>query len=301
MRTHEGRVQVASRRHGLLAFLRRKQWWSFEGLDPERGLYFVFLALQGFPVDYVSLKIIDYRRGLRWEEDHMGPFEAVSGDRVDVVAQGRWGRVRFDGRADTGWQIDLQTPAVQAHLIQQPHAPLHFNRLLARRIDYSISQFVLNETQGTVHLGDAEYRFSGYGYHEHNWGVQPRHSTAHWLHFWAPDMAAVVLSCYYDTGVPHHYTCFWVQGGMHYLFSPAQFAFTSAELDAPWQVKSPDLDLQVAPLYTHHTRMKIPPFLAYIDIDYYELLVEVKGSAVVAGKRVAIDGIGKYDHNFNRW
>ncbi len=55
----EGSVHIDTRRHGRLAFLRHKQWWYFEGLDPERQLYFVLLALEGLPSSYVSLKAID--------------------------------------------------------------------------------------------------------------------------------------------------------------------------------------------------------------------------------------------------
>ena len=32
---NEGYVQIDSRRVGFLAFLRHKQWWYFEGLDPQ--------------------------------------------------------------------------------------------------------------------------------------------------------------------------------------------------------------------------------------------------------------------------
>ncbi|MEW6400669.1 MAG: hypothetical protein AB1649_02655 [Chloroflexota bacterium] len=62
---NEGYVKINTDRFGPLAFLRCKQWWSFEGLDPKQGLYFVFLTLQAFPTDYVSLKVIDYRTNRR--------------------------------------------------------------------------------------------------------------------------------------------------------------------------------------------------------------------------------------------
>jgi hypothetical protein len=95
-----GSIRIPSRRHGLFAFLRQKQWWSFEGLDPAQGLYFVFLALEGLPASYVSLKIIDYKNNRRWAEDHIGGFRAAPGDQVDVNAEGQWGHVRFQGRAE---------------------------------------------------------------------------------------------------------------------------------------------------------------------------------------------------------
>ncbi len=47
--------------------------------------------------------------------------------------------------------------------------------------------------------------------------------------------------------------------------------------------------------------MKIPPLLAYIDIDYYEQLLEVEGFASLAGQQIPIKGLGKLDHNWNRW
>jgi len=70
----EGYIAVKTRRFGPLAFVRSKQWWYFEGLDPQQKLYFVFLALQAFPSDYVSVKIIDYGNNRRWNEDHLGKF-----------------------------------------------------------------------------------------------------------------------------------------------------------------------------------------------------------------------------------
>jgi hypothetical protein len=114
-------------------------------------------------------------------------------------------------------------------------------------------------------------------------------------------MAGVALSCYYDAGVPHHYTYLRREGKVFYLSSPAQFHFDPGTPDAPWQIKSADLDLQLQPLYAHHTRMRMPPLLSYINVDYCELLLQVQGVALVEGTRVEIDGLGKYDHNFNLW
>ena len=298
---HEGSIHIPGRRHGSFVFLRQKQWWSFEGLDPTQGLYFVFLALEGLPASYVSLKIIDYKNNRRWTEDHIGGFRAAPGDQVDVNAKGQWGHVRFQGRAEESWAVDVQTPSVTVRCTQKPQTPVHHNRLLTRNIDYTILQFAMNMTSGTVTLEGQEYPFQGYGYCEHNWGVQPRHSTANWLHFWMPDLAGIVLSCYYDTGVPHHYTYLWRERQGSYLFSPAQFSFAPDDLESPWQCQSSDVNLRATPLYTHHTEMRLPPILSYIAIDYYEQLVQVKGTATVEGARIEIDGIGKYDHNFNLW
>ncbi|MBN1887801.1 MAG: hypothetical protein JW850_07410, partial [Thermoflexales bacterium] len=199
------------------------------------------------------------------------------------------------------WQIEVQTADITAHLVQTPQTPLHRNWLLTRDIDYTIVQSLLNETRGSLQLGGQEYPFEGYGYCEHNWGVQPRHSTAHWLHFWASGMAGVVMDCHYDAGVPHHYTYLWQAEEGRYLASPAHFGFDPAQPGSTWRVASPDMNLMVKPLYVHRNRMRIPPVFSYIDIDYHELLVEVDGWARVSGERVDIRGVGKYDHNFNRW
>jgi hypothetical protein len=297
----EGYVAIDSRRFGLLAGFRRKQWWSFEGLDPQRKLYFVFLALQAFPSDYVSLKVIDYQHNRRWTEDHLGSFRAAPGDAVDVAAEGKWGQLRFRGCVENGWEIDVQTPHVTARCHQVPQAAVQRNWLLTQHLDYTIQQFIMNRTEGTVQFEGQSYPIAGTGYCEHNWGVQPRHSTAHWLHFWCPETAGVVLNCYYDAGVPHHYTYLWHQGQGQYLHSPAQFSFDPAQPDLPSQVRSPDLNLHLQPLATHHSRMQIPPKIAYIDIDYYEQLLEVQGTAWVHGQIVPINGLGKLDHNWNRW
>ncbi len=297
----EGSVRIDSRRHGRFAFLRQKQWWYFEGLDPERKLYFVLLALEGMPVSYVSLKAIDYGHNVRWDEDHLGAFRAEPGDAVNVAAEGKWGHLRFRGQAESGWQIKVHTPNLQIQCQEHCQAPVHTNRLLTRSIDYSITQFPMNTVQGTMDLKGQASAFQGYGYCEHNWGVQPRHSRANWLHFWAPEMAGIALDCHYDAGVPHHYTYWWHAGEWRYLFSPAQVFFTPERLGRSWQVKSPDLDLTATPLYTHHTRMRMPPVLSYINVDYYELLVSVQGTVGAPGKEIAVDGIGKFDHNFNLW
>ena len=85
---NEGYVKINTNRFGGLAFLRCKQWWYFEGLDAGQGLYFVFLALQTFPTDYVSLKVIDYHNNRRWTKDYLGSFQTAPGDAVDVLAKG---------------------------------------------------------------------------------------------------------------------------------------------------------------------------------------------------------------------
>ena len=56
-----------------------------EGLDEDLGLYFVFLALQAFPTDYISLKVIDYKKGHRWTKDYLGTFRAAPGSEMDVT------------------------------------------------------------------------------------------------------------------------------------------------------------------------------------------------------------------------
>ncbi len=297
----EGYIAFDSRRYGLLAGLRRKQWWYFEGLDPDHELYFVFLALQAFPTSYVSLKVIDYHSQRRWTEDHLGSFQAASGEAVGVQAEGKWGRLRFSGQAEKGWEVEVQTGHVSARVTQVPEAPAHRNWLQTQHIDYTIQQFALNRVEGTVTFENQPVDFKGYGYHEHNWGVQPRHSTAHWLHFWGPQTAGVVLSCNYDAGVPHHYTYLWQAGSSHYLYSPAHFSFDPARSDSPHRIDSPDLALDLRPISTHTTRMRLPPWPAYIDVDYLEQLLEVKGKALVEGQSLEIQGIGKLDYNWNRW
>ncbi len=297
----EGRVRIESRRHGMLAALRRKQWWSFEGLDEEQKFYFVLLALESFPSSYVSLLAVNYGSGERLEEQHLGGFRAAEGDAVDVEARGGWGHVRFRGRAEDGWEIDARTAQLEIHCRQNPRTPAHANRLLARPIDYHILQFPMNTAEGKINLKGREIPFKGSGYCEHNWGVQPRHSTANWLHFWAPQTAGIVMDCLYDSGIPHHYTCLWHAGTWQYLASPAHFAFTPDAVDRPWQIRSPDLDLTVSPVYSHRSRMRMPPVLPYIDIDYYEVLARVEGMAWSRGERIGFRGMGKYDHNFNLW
>ncbi len=297
----EGSVSIDTRRYGLLAGLRKKQWWSFEGLDPQQKLYFVFLALEAFPVSYVSLKLIDYQNGIYWTEDHLGSFQSAPGDRVDVNAAGKWGSVRFAGCAEEGWQVDVQTPQVSARCAQRLQAPAHRNWLLTWHIDYTIQQFASNRCEGTVQLNGRDYPFAGYGYHEHNWGVQPRHSSARWLHFWTPEGAGVALACRYDAGISHAYTFLWQDGREAALAAPAEFSFDPARPEADSQVNSPDLRLCLRPLYGHHTRMQMPPLLAYIDVDYYEQLLEVEGTALVEGKPAAIKGVGKLDFNWNKW
>jgi hypothetical protein len=297
----EGNIAFDSRRYGWLAALRRKQWWYFEGLDPDQQLYFVFLALQAFPTSYVSLKLIDYRGDKRWTEDHLGSFQSEPGDAVNVTARGKWGHLHFFGRAEKGWEIQVQTPHVAAQCTQIPEAPAHRNWLQTQHIDYTIQQFAMNRVQGVVALDGHPVQFDGYGYHEHNWGVQPRHSTAHWLHFWGPQTAGVVLSCHYDAGVPHHYTYLWRKGQSRYLYSPANFSFDPACPEAPHRVESPDMRLDLRPITSHHTRMRIPPLLAYIDVDYFEQLLEVQGTVLLEGDPLEIQGIGKLDYNWNRW
>jgi len=298
---NEGYLAIDSRRFGPLAALRRKQWWSFEGLDPQRKLYYVFLALQAFPSDYVSLTVIDLQNNRRWAEDHLGSFQTAPDEAVKVRADGKWGQLSFSGSAEAGWQVEVETPAISANFTQRAESDVNRNWLLTQQIDYSIQQFVQGKTEGKLKFEGQEHVFSGYGYHEHNWGVQPRHSSAHWLHFWGLDAAGVVMSCYYDSGVPHHYTYLWHKGAAHFLASPAQFTFDPSQPDSAWKVLSPDLELEIKPIHLHRSRMQIPPLVPYIDIDYYEQLFELSGAAWVHGEKIDLTGLGKFDHNWNKW
>jgi hypothetical protein len=298
---NEGYVRSSTRRRGAFAFLRRKQWWYFEGMDPERQLYYVFLAMLALPTSYISMTVIDFGRGLRTTEERFGKVVALPGDRVSVRAEGKWGHLVFDGSKEEGWNIEARTPSIACELTQKALADVHLNRIETRKLDYYVFQFISNETSGRLEFDGTDTAFDGYGYCEHNWGIQPRHSTANWLHFWSPGLAGVVLSCFYDAGVHHHYDYFWTEGKGFYLPSPSQFGFDAAEPLSPWTVKSSAIDLEVKPVYHHLTRMRIPPVLHYLDIDYHQLLVTVKGSAVIGGDRREIEAIGKYDYNRNLW
>lgn len=297
----EGFIEVKTRGRGLFAFRRVKQWWSFEGFDPSRQSYFVFLAMKAFGVDYVSLTTIELRTGARLAEEHFGRVRAASGPMMDVSAEGGWGKVAFSGSAEQGWAVLVRTPSVSADLRSVPAAPAHRNRLVTRRIDYNILQFVSCDLTGRLNAGGDDEPFEGFGYCEHNWGVQPRFSASNWLHYWAPGLAGVVLDCFYDEGVHHHYNYLWREDEGACLASPTSFGFDPADPGSPWRVSSDAIELEIEPLAHHRNRIRIPPVVPYLDIDYHEMLVQVRGKAFVHSEPVEIDAIGKYDYNVNRW
>jgi hypothetical protein len=289
------------RRHGLLAFLRLKEWWSFEGLDPSRSLYFAFLAMSATLSDYVSLTVVDFANGRRFAWEHMTGVRISDGELPVIAAEGKWGRLVFRKDAADTWSTEVNSDTVKADLRQVLLAPLHRNRLLSRRIDYNIEQYPLNAAEGTLDFGEGPTPFEGYGYCENCRGVQPRQSTANWLHFWAADSAGVLLDCFYDEGVHHHYAYLWSKGEGAYLTTPLFFGYDPSAVDREWYVRSPDLELLVSPLSFHRNVKRIPPLVPYLSIDYHELLVRVSGRTYTSRGEVDIDGIGKYDHNFNLW
>lgn len=297
----EGSIKTDSRGRGACAFLRRKQWWSFEGFDPAKDIYFVFLAMKMFPMDFVSLTVIDVAKGHRIACEYMGEVKALSGNSVNVSARAKWGRVDFMGGAEEGWRIDVETDGIAAHVFQKSQSGMHRNNLLTNRIDYTILQSVHNETSGEISFLGNTIGIGGYGYYEHAWGIQARRSVANWLHFWSDAASGIVMDCSYDAGVPHHYTYLWTPEDSGYLFSPALFSFDPRKTEEKWAISSPDLRFDITPNHTHQTRKIIPPVISYFDIDYTEQLVRIKGEAVLNGKTVEINGLGKYDFNINKW
>lgn len=297
----EGLVDTDSRKFGLAAFLRKKQWWSFEGLDEKSGVYFVFLAMQSVPTGYVSLTVLDLRTGDRLSEEFMCPVRAEPGDRTDVTADGKWGRVKFGGSFEQFWLIEVRTRNIEAKIEQKSASGMHRNRLQSNRIDYALLQSIHNEMSGEMKFGRENRQVAGWGYFEHAWGVQPRLSRANWMHFWSPGASGVVLDCRYDQGVPHHYTYLVDSSGQYELSSPAKFQFDPRNPDSEWIIESPDMNLSVSPLHVHRTVKKIPPVLPYININYIEILCRVAGAAETGAGTISIDGFGKYDWNINRW
>ena len=235
----EGYPKINSRRFGMMAFLRKKQWWSFEGLDQKSKLYFLVLALKSPYASYVSLKIIDFNTGKHISKDFFGRLSIAESESMTISSKVAGGDVKIrgypvvvEGKETEKWEILLDSPEVKLNIEQIPRADRpHSNRLLTKRLDYHINQYIMNDCSGTMAVEFENQQvqnidFTGYGYCEHCWGVQPRQSTAHWLHFWSDSMAGVVMNCFYDEGVPHHYTYLWLPSlEEHYLFSPAQFYF----------------------------------------------------------------------------
>lgn len=298
----EGYKSINIRRHGFSAFRRYKQWWYFEGLDTNQNIYYVFLALKGFPKSYISIKVIDFKNGKRWTEDYLTNFQAKSGNKIDVSAKGKWGFMKFYGQAENYWSIQVKTRDIEAEFKQRPLVPIHTNRLYTKYINYFITQFINNEMSGTLiinHLKKVQtYDIKGYGYCEHNWGVQPGHSTTHWLHFWSPTIIGIVMDCRYDAGIAHNYNYFWYKDKGFYLPSPSNFHYDPDKPMDDFLIQSPNLELKVIPIYSHFTRKKFWPIL---NIDYQELLLYIKGWIYHRGEEIKIDGIGKLDHNFNKW
>jgi hypothetical protein len=297
----EGYIPIKWRGRGATAFLRRKQWWSFEGMDKDRGVYFVFLAMHSFPFGHVSLTAINLNDDRRVVVERLTGVDARPGDSVDVAAIGKWGKIHFFGCSEDKWIIEIESAALCAKVEQRQVSAMRRDRLLTEKIDYSILQSALNKMEGRVSFGEHDYDLSGYGYSEHAWGVQPRRSQANWMHFWSPEASGVVMDCLYDSALPHNYSYVWQGSENRNIHSPARFSFDAASPRASWKITSPDLHLDVSPIYAHRTIKKIPFVLPYIDIDYYELLVRVQGSVSIDGARIPINGIGKYDYNDNKW
>ncbi|MFA6449823.1 MAG: DUF2804 family protein [bacterium] len=297
----EGFVPIKWRRNGATAFLRRKQWWSFEGLDEAQGVYFVFLAMQSFPAGYVSITAIDLKNGKRVVEEQLTGIQSLPGEKIDISSKGKWGTLAFRGNSEINWQLEIDSNTIKASIKQTARSALHRKRLLTKKIDYTLLQSVLNDIEGTISFAGRDINVRGVGYFEHAWGVQPRLSVANWMHFWAPNASGVVMDCMYDAGVPHNYTYIWSGSQNKYLYSPAHFSFNPERPEEPWKISSPDLDLDVAPIIMHRMKKKIPPVFPYIDIDYFELLAKISGGATVNGASISINGFGKYDYNFNRW
>ena len=105
---------VAWRRHGPTAFLRLKEWWSFEGLDPARRLYFVFLAMSSPISDYVSLTVLDYAGGRRTASEHITRVRMGADPGQLVSAGGDWGDLVFRRDGDDAWVIDARDGSLRA-------------------------------------------------------------------------------------------------------------------------------------------------------------------------------------------
>ena len=126
---------------------------------------------------------------------------------MNLAAKERWGFVQLKGNASEKWIISIRTKQIKADFQQSPLIQLHYNRFYAQKIDYSITQHISNIMTGSMIItGNLEFDLEGYGYSEHNWGVQPKHLTAYWLHFWGSPFSGVIMDCRYDAGIPHRYT-----------------------------------------------------------------------------------------------
>jgi len=255
--------------------------------------------MKAFPTSYVSIKVLDYHNNQRWAEDYFTSFHAKPGNQTDIYAKGKWGSLKFFGSAETQWDIHVETKEVKADIIQKPLVPIHRNRLYTKKINYFITQFIKNEMSGNLAINNSKMlNIKGFGYSEHNWGIQPSHSTTHWLHFWAQNIAGIVMDCRYDTGLAHNYNFFWFNDNGFYLPAPSNFHYDPENPMKPFMIESPDLKIKAVPITSHFTRKKIWPIL---NIDYQEILLYVKGWVYYRGNEISIDGIGKIDHNFNKW
>lgn len=297
----EGFRTVPWKKHGIPAKRRQKQWWYFEGLDVNKKIYYIFLAMKMRPTDYISLTVVNYGTNERWRVDKMTPVDAKEGNEMDVSAKGSWGSFQFEGSGNKGWKLSIDTNDIFAEITQMPQIPQHINRLYTKHINYWVTQFIRNDMQGSIKIkkgSKPEFKVRGYGYCEHNWGVQPGHSTTNWLHFWSEDITGIVMDCRYDAGIPHAYNYFWYKDSDFYLPGQVQYTYHPDTFDQPFNVKGPGIDLKCTPHYVHFTKKKIWPI---VNVDYQEILVDVEGLVTKDGEKIPVKGIGKLDHNFNKW
>ena len=77
-------------------------------------------------------------------KDYLGSFRTAPSDAADVLAEGKWGQMRFQGCAEEGWQVAVDSPQLKAQVKQTPRSPQHKDWLLTPHIDYTITQFVMN-------------------------------------------------------------------------------------------------------------------------------------------------------------
>jgi hypothetical protein len=231
----------------------------------------------------------------------MTPISMKKGDVMDVTAKGGWGSLHFGGSGNLGWKVTIDTKDLSAEISQKPQVPQHVNRLYTKYINYWITQFIRNEMQGSIKIkkgSQQEFKINGYGYCEHNWGVQPGHSTTNWLHFWAHNITGIVMDCRYDAGIPHAYNYFWYKDEGFYLSGPVHYTYHPDTANNQFSVKGPGIDLVCTPHYVHFTRKKV---LWLVNTDYQEVLVDIEGTVTKNGEKIPIKGIGKLDHNFNKW
>ncbi len=295
---------VLENRLNIKESFREKEWWFTYCYDEKLQLYFGCFFLRTYPIDHFNFICFDLKNNKRWEfEKDIRLSPDYEKGKLDLKFRNKDFSVSYVGNGDGEREFLFKSEqhTISLNFKEGPVPPF------TKRDNNFVNNFTLfhlfqQRVKGTLNFEGNRYDIDTQNsYYDHCSGKSPSNTGWHWLAVNNEKSSLASLINYGSNA--QKYTQFYGNGEWHRLFQDVSFEYDMKNLQNPWSITSPDMELIAEPMDMKHKIIKVPRMLPFlIDIVHYEFIVKVNGRVRINNKWVDFsNAYGVMEEHHGKW